>query len=102
MSEQMERLYNSQKDLYESACGIIGVWMCDTEEEVDEKVNELEGNPDFSLFGVFDSTQEADEELQYQGLTLDQITKMSLNHYGNVIECIASPEGLYFVFIGAR
>lgn len=90
------------EELYNSACGIVGQTYCDTEEELEEALAELENNPDFSLLGIFDMTQDADEELQEAGFTLDQITKMSLNRYGNCIETLKGPNTDYFVFVGAR
>ena len=90
-------------ELYSSACGIIGISNYDDVESFEEDLRELENNPDFTLLGHFDMTQDADEELEYQGLTLDQITKMSMNRYGNVIETLQAPDsGTYWVFIGAR
>ncbi len=89
--------------LYNSACGIIGINQYDDVDEFQQDLKELEDNQDFSFLGHFDSTQDADEELQYQGFTLDEITKMSLNQYGNVIECLHAPDSqTYWVFVGAR
>ena len=89
--------------MYNSACGILGISHYDDVSEFEEDLKELEENPDFSLLGHYDSTQDADEELQYQGFTLDEITKMSLNRYGNVIECLHAPDSqTYWVFVGAR
>ena len=91
------------EELYNSACGIIGISHYDDENEFEKDLKELEDNRDFSLLGHFDTTQDADEELQHQGLSLDQITKMSLNRYGNVIETLYAPDSqTYWVFIGAR
>lgn len=90
------------EELYNSACGIVGISHYDNVEEFEQDFRDLEHNQDFTLFGQFDMTQDADEELQYQGLTLDDITKMSLNQYGNVIECLQDPSGAYWVFVGAR
>jgi hypothetical protein len=90
------------KNLYNSACGIVGIWNLDSEEELENEIKELEENPDFTLLGIFSMTQDADEELQYQGLSLDDITKMSLNQYGNVIECLKAPNSDYHVYVGAR
>jgi hypothetical protein len=90
-------------ELYNSACGIVGIRHYDEVSEFEEDLKEYENNPDFSLLGHYDSTQAADEELQYQGLSLDDITKMSLNQYGNVIECLHAPDSQsYWVFVGAR
>jgi len=89
--------------MYNSACGILGISQYDDISEFEEDLKELEENPDFSLFGHYDSTQDADAELQEQGFTLDEITKMSLNQYGNVIECLHAPDSqTYWVFVGAR
>lgn len=91
------------EELYNSACGIVGIANYDSVSELEEDLKELEDNADFTLLGNFDSTQDADEELQHQGFTLDEITKMSLNRYGNVIECLHAPDSqTYWVFVGAR
>lgn len=91
------------EELYNSACGIVGITNFDDVSEFESELEELEENPDFSLLGHYGNTQEADDELEYQGFTLDQITKMSLNRYGNVIETLQAPDsGTYWVFVGAR
>lgn len=91
------------EELYNSACGIVGITHYDSEKEFEQDLKELEENGDFTFLGHYDTTQEADDELQYQGLTLDQITKMSLNRYGNVIETLHAPDSqTYWVFVGAR
>lgn len=91
------------EELYNLACGIVGISHYDEIAEFESDLRELEDNPDFSLLGHFDMTQDADEELQYQGFSLDEITKMSLNQYGNVIECLYAPDSqTYWVFVGAR
>ena len=93
----------SFETLYNSAAGIIGISSYDDVSEFEQDLKELESNPDFTLIGHYDMTQDADEELEYQGFTLDQITKMSLNRYGNVIETLAAPDsGTYWVFVGSR
>lgn len=93
----------SFEELYNSASGIIGIAHYDEEDEFEQDLNELMNNADFSFFGQFDMIQDADEELQYQGLTLDEITKMSLNRYGNVIETLQCPiSETYWVFVGVR
>lgn len=90
-------------ELYNSACGIVGVSHYDSVGEFESDLKWYEENPNFTLLGHFDMTQDADEELQYQGFTLDQITKMSLNQYGNVIETLYAPDSqTYWVFVGAR
>ncbi|MFJ7982294.1 hypothetical protein ACIQ1D_18710 [Lysinibacillus xylanilyticus] len=96
MKMEFEKLYNS-------ACGIIGISHFNSQTEFEQDLKDLDENPDFTLLGQFDMTQDADEELQSQGFTLDQITKMSLNRYGNVIETLHSPDSdNYWVFVGAR
>lgn len=93
----------SFEELYNSACGIVGINNYDSVEDFEQDLRDLEENEDFTLLGRYDMTQDADEELQYQGFTLDEITKMSLNRYGNVIECLLAPDsGDYWVFVGAR
>ena len=91
------------EEMYNSKAGILGISQYDEVEEFESDLKELENNLDFTFVGHFDMTQDADEELQYQGLTLDEITKASLNRYGNVIETLQAPDsGTYWVFIGAR
>lgn len=91
------------EELYNSACGIVGISHYDDVASFDTDLKELEDNNDFSLLGHYDLTQDADDELQQQGFTLDDITKMSLNRYGNVIECLQAPDSqTYWVFVGAR
>ena len=89
--------------LYNSACGIVGISKYDESHEFAKDLYELENNPDFTFIGRFELTQDADEELEYQGFTLDQITKMSLNQYGDVIDCLLDPDTqTYWVYVGAR
>lgn len=91
------------EELYNSACGIVGISYFDNVSEFEQDLKELEENADFTLLGHYDMTQDADEELESQGFTLDDITKMSLNRYGNVIETLQAPDsGTYWVFVGAR
>lgn len=91
------------EELYNSACGIVGIRHFDNVDEFEGDLKELEENPDFSLLGQYALTQDADEELQEQGFTLEEITKMSLNRYGNVIEVLHAPDSqMYWVFVGAR
>lgn len=91
------------EELYNSACGIVGVSHYDSVEEFESDLKEFENNCDFTFLGHFDTIQEADEELQYNGFTLDQITKMSLNQYGSVIETLEAPDSqTYWVFVGVR
>lgn len=97
------------EEIYNSACGIVGQSTYEDDgyrtavDFFEEDLRELENNQDFTFFGHFDMTQDADEELEYQGFTLDEITKMSMNRYGNVIECLKAPDSeTYWVFIGSR
>ena len=91
------------EELYNSACGIVGICHYDDVNEFEQDLKELEENPDFTFVGQYDMTQDADEEFQYQGFNLDEITKMSMNRYGRVIETLQDPEsGTYWVFYGAR
>jgi len=93
----------SFETLYNSAAGIVGISSYDDVNEFENDLKELEDNLDFTLIGHYDMTQDADEELEQQGLTLDEITRMSLNRYGNVIETLAAPDsGAYWVFVGSR
>lgn len=89
--------------LYNSACGIVGINHYDDVSEFEQDLKEMVNNKDFTLLGHFDMTQDVDEELQQQGFTLDQITKMSLNRYGNVIETLYAPDSeTYWVFVGSK
>lgn len=81
--------------------GVQGQWNIDTEEEFDEAYNELINNEDMSYLGGFDLTQDIDEELEYQGFTLEEINTMSLARYGRVLE-VLSFEDRYYAFIGNR
>lgn len=89
------------EELYNSGAGIVGIIHCDNEQDFENNLKDLENNQDFSFLGQYDMSQDADEELLYQGFTLDQITKMSLNRYGNVIETLKFDDS-YWVFVGAR
>lgn len=98
----MKTLDNKSFDeLYNSAAGVVGIWHLDSEDEFEMEYDELNTNPDFTYLGQFDMTQCIDEELQYQGMSLDEITKMSLNCYGNVLE-VLHYDNQYYAFIGAR
>ena len=91
------------EEMYNSKAGILGMSQYDEVEEFESDLKELENNLDFTFVGHFDMTQDADEELQYQGLSLDEITKASLNRYGSIIETLQAPDsGTYWVFIGTR
>lgn len=90
------------EDTYNLACGVVGKQWCDTEQEFEDALYELENDPDMTFLGQFDMTQDIDEELEYQGFSLDEITKMSLNRYGNVLEVLHAPNTDYYAFIGAR
>lgn len=81
--------------------GVQGQWYIDTEEEFEETYNEMMDNPDMSYLGDFDLTQDIDEELEYQGFTLEEINAMSLARYGRVLE-VLSFEDRYYAFIGNR
>ena len=83
--------------------GIVGIWNFDEVSEFERDLKEYENNPDFTLLGHFDSIQDADYELEYQGFTPEEIAKLSLARYGNVIETLQAPDSqTYWVFVGAR
>ena len=91
------------EELYNSACGIVGIYHYDDVSDFEQDWKELNENPDFTFLGHFDMTQDADDELESLGFTLDEITKMSMNRYGRVIETLQAPDsGTYWVFVGAR
>lgn len=65
-----------------------------------EYSTELYNNPDFTCLGWFDSLNELQDELRYQGLSLELIKELNLNRYGNVLE-VLKYNGQYLAFIGA-
>lgn len=80
---------------------MTGVNYCDTEQEFFEACDELEANPDFTYVGTFDSIQDVYEELNYQGLSDEEIEKLSVARYGNCLE-IVEYASTYEAYIGAR
>lgn len=76
-------------------------WICDTEEERFNHIDELNANPDFTYLGHFYSIKAIYEELNYQGFTDEQIDDLTSNRYGTCLEII---EYLYHfdAFIGQR
>lgn len=81
--------------------GISHVWFMDTYDEFLEASNELHSNPDFTCLDWFDSLNDIEDELEYQGLTLKQIGELNRARYGNVIE-VLEYNSQYEAFIGAR
>lgn len=79
----------------------IGIWNCDTEEELNEMLQELDSNPDFSHVGDYDMLQDMYDELNYQGFTDEQIESLSRQLYGNCLD-ILEYASQYYVYIGAR
>lgn len=77
------------------------VLYCDTLDEFSEWKEELDGNPDFEFYAVFQSIDEIADEFNYQGATTRFLINTSKARYGDVIE-IAYIEGDYFLYIGAR
>jgi hypothetical protein len=75
------------------------VWYCDTEEERDEQCGIFEDNPDFTHIGHFTAIYQIYEELEYQGLTDDEIREMSQNRYGQCLEIIEY-QSHYDAYIG--
>lgn len=80
---------------------MIGVNYCDTELEFLETCDEWEQNPDFSYVGSYDSIQDIYHELNYQGLSDEEIEKLSVARYGNCLE-IVEYGSTYEAYIGAR
>ena len=80
---------------------MLQTWICDTEEERFEQIDELEANPDFTYLGHYDSTQAIYEELNYQGFTDEQIDEFTSNRYGTCLEIIEYLNH-YDAFIGQR
>ena len=78
----------------------IGVWYCDTEEELDERLQELDSNPDFTHVGDYDMLQDMYDELNYQDFTDEQIESLSHQLYGNCLD-ILEYSSQYYVYIGA-
>lgn len=96
MTSAYDKLYNSVK-------GITFADTFETEKLFNETFAELINNPDFTYFGNFDTFEDINGELEYQGLTPPQIFFMNMARYGNVIEVLKSPTELnYHVFVGAR
>jgi len=78
------------------------IWFFDNENEMEERYNELENNPDFSFLGGFDSIQDIYEELEYQGFSDKEVTQLTHNQYGNVLDILECPNNQYYAFVGAR
>lgn len=78
-----------------------GINYCDTEEEYEDKINELSDNPDFIFLGYFDSIQSIYEDLDYQGITEEEAQQMSHNRYGACLEILEYASD-YCAFIGIR
>lgn len=79
----------------------VGVWYCDTEEDFNNAIVELDNNPDFSFLGEYDLINDIEDEFEYQGISNDDFMKMTNNRYGNCIE-IVEYENRYTVYYGAR
>ena len=79
-----------------------GINFFDTVEEMEETYRELETNPDFSFLGGFDMVQDIYEELEYQGFKDEEITQLTHNRHGNVLEILECANDQYYAFIGAR
>ena len=77
-------------------------WFYDDEQEMEEHYTELHNNPDFTYLGGFDLIQDIYSELEYQGLTDKEITQLTNNRYGNVLEILECPNSQYHAFIGAH
>lgn len=74
----------------------------DTIEEMEKQYNELINNSDFSYLGGFDLIQDIYEELECQGFSDKEVTQLTNNQYGNVLEILECPNNQYHAFIGAR
>lgn len=80
-----------------------GVWYPQDSAEFEDLVNDLENNPDFSLFTIVSDIEEVADEFEYQGIELIKVVNMATNRYGNVIEIIYDKEcNNYHVFVGAH
>lgn len=64
-----------------------------------EYSTELYDNPDFTSIDWFDTLEDLQDELMYQGLSREEIKQINLNRYGNVLEVLKYNEQ-YLVFIG--
>ena len=78
-----------------------GIYFCDTEEEYENVIYELNTNPDFSFLGYYDSINDIYDEMEYNGFTEDQTRQLSVNRYGNCLEIIQYIDD-YTAYIGAR
>ena len=65
-----------------------------------EYSSELYFNPDFTSLDWFDTLEELQGELMYQGLTRELIAQINRNRYGDVLE-VLKYNGEYLAFIGA-
>ena len=88
--------------LYHSASGVIAVFEYENESDFTQVVNDFEENSDFEFFGYYDSIESINDELLYQGLTMEEITKYNLNHYGHCIEVVENSNNEFLLFIGNR
>lgn len=105
MNEDFKKLYNSAKGIVSIADYSIYDDITIASAEFNADLYELEHNPDFTTFGNYETIEDANDDLLYQGLTLDDITKLSMHRYGNMIEVLKSPmeeQYVYWVFVGAK
>lgn len=65
-----------------------------------EYSSELYFNPDFTCLDWFDSLEDLQGELMYQGLSREEIKQINRNRYGRVLE-VLKYNGQYLAFIGA-
>lgn len=79
----------------------VAVWYCNTEKEYDEELEEREKNLDLHLVGYYDAINDIYDELEYQGFIESEITQLTHNRYGNILDIIEYNSG-YAAFIGVR
>ena len=76
-------------------------WTPTTEDDFKELEYDFIDNPDFVYHGTYSSLEELLGELEYQGFTFKEITQLTKNRYGNVIEIIEY-DSTFYLFIGAH
>lgn len=99
--EEVEQIVHDKKFLMKKLKE-GGVWYPQDSGELEDLINDLENNPDFTFFTETSDLEEVIEECEYQGIELNSLVTMATNRYGNVIEIIYNKEcNNYHVFVGA-
>lgn len=80
---------------------MIATWYCDTEEELEIEIEELNNNPDFTFIGNFNMIQDIELEFEEYGIYELEFEQMTQNRYGTCIEILEYASD-YTVFVGDR